>query len=318
MASLPVTAAQFQPNCVEDADRGWPRFDSHAALGNATPWAKYIRSIYGELPNEPAHYPICTFDFWWIDWRKYVDAGITHPKPVQKRLQPWNNDSAFTWIDGELFGRYSSWHCPYYHGHGVYHSRRPYVRSNMWVEVVHRASGGIGMSTEGEGRWANAWFSYARGSGIWLWTGRHGLFDNHVHAAAVICPNVTDPAWTLKGTAGDDGYLAVCARRAGYDTLSFRSSRIRIQGMACRNFRDVKRCGSVATANGTLSTWGLVGLYELMTTHMSGRYACGTKPAIQQSIQHPRLRCGWQASRPCACNNRSLWLNCDGNLPPAP
>ena len=313
--ALSTAASAFQPSCSSPHDFGWPRFETRAALRRNAPWASYIHSIYGALPsNESTNYPLCVFDFWWIDKQKFDAAGITAPTPVvPKRVQLKFDDRTFNWTDGELFSRHTDWQCKHYSGFGIYHSDRPYVASNMWVEVTHHA-GGQGSSGEGEGRWANMWFSYARGSGIWLWTGKHRLFDSHVHAARELCQLAgVGEAWTHTAVMGNDGFLAVCVRRAGLDTLSFRTSRqVNVndtQGRACKALRDpVNVCPSVVSTEGTVSTWGLVGLLEISASMLAGKYPCGQR----EGGLLPRFRAGWRASRPCVCDNTSKWLNCDG------
>ena len=56
---------------------GWPRFSSQTEL-RASKWAAYFERVYGEVPE--AGYPICTWDFWYLDRGSYEHAGIEgHP-----------------------------------------------------------------------------------------------------------------------------------------------------------------------------------------------------------------------------------------------
>ena len=296
----------FQPTCSH-GDHGWPRFGSLAALINSSQWASYIRSVYGELPGV-RDFPICTFDFWSIDKPKFDAAGIRTPLPVPKRLQPKFNEQRFNWTDGEFFARLVDDHPQFYHGFAIYHGDRPYVRHNHWVEVTHhRATNTRGTADESSGRGANMWFTYTPGSGVWYWTGRTGLFDSHDAAARELCSNVTNSKWT-RAALIDDGYLSVCARRAGYDTVAFRSSRMKIQSKRCEP-HNLKQCPAIVTTDGTVATQGMVGMLELFATRLSGRWACGQRSDGKLKGTQ-RFRAGWRASRECVCNNSEPWLNC--------
>ena len=304
------SSSLFQPTC-SNGDHSWPRFESLDELVDGNPrWARYISSVYGELPRA-SDFPVCAFDFWSISKELFDAAHITTPSPVPMRIQRKWNEQSFSWRDGEFFGRYVEDHPQFYHGFGIYHSDRPYVRSMQWVEVTHHvATNSRGTATERDGRLANMWFSYAPGSGVWYWTGRAALFDSHAHAARELCPNVTGVAWTRSALL-DDGYLAVCARRAGYDTIAFRSSRIRVPtDRSCRTL-DVELCPQIATSEGSVvSTYGMVGLLEILAPLLSGKYACGYRSRSWSGAA--RFRAGWRASRPCVCNNsKSVWLNCE-------
>ena len=59
----------------------------------------------------------------------------------------------------------------------------------------------------------------------------------------------------------------------------------------------------------TMSTWGLVGMYELLSSRLVGKHACGSHAGGLVR----NFRAGWAASRPCYCQNASgQWLNCEG------
>ena len=312
---LPVVPGQepkgvslFQPRCSNGADQvsSWPRFDSLGDLVANSRWARYFRSVYGELPMA-RDFPVCTFDFWSIDKPKLDSAGITTPSPVRKRVQPRYNERRFNWTDGELFGRYHEDNPQFYHGFAIYHSDRPYVKHNQWVEVTHhRATNTRGTADEASGRGANMWFTYAPGSGVWYWTGRTGLFDSHDAAARALCHNVTSAKW-LRTALIDDGFLSVCARRAGFDTIAFRSSRMKIQNKSCE-LHDLVRCPAIVTTSGTVATMGMVGMLELFAPRLAGRWSCGQRASGGKPLA--RFRAGWRASRECVCNNSEPWLNC--------
>lgn len=285
-----LARARFEATC-QNGDHGWPRFDNFTALRKSTAWASYFEQIYGELPTHPSHYPICTYDLWVIDQTAFDVAGIIGHTPVPTRVQPFFDDSKFNWTNGELFKKVTDWNCSYYAGFGIYHSNRPYVGNDTWIEVMH-SSAGTGNTGENIGMW----FSYAPGSGIWFNTGRSRLFDDHASAS-----------WELCGHAyQSDDDTALCARNVGLDSYSFRTSRPVPAGYAC--IQNYSQCEQVVSTNGTMSTWGLVGLYELVAPKLAGKFPCGSA----EGGTSPGFRAGWRASRPCNCNNAEPtgWLNC--------
>jgi len=285
-----VHAALFQATC-HNGNHGWPRFENLTDLRKSQPWASYFEQIYGELPTLSSEYPICTFDFWMINKTAFDVAGVMGHAPVETRVQAFFDDSKFNWTDGEFFEKKTDWNCAYYQGFGIYHSNRPYVGSNTWVEVVH-VNAGTGSTGENVGMW----FSYAPGSGIWFNTGRSRIFDNHGSAS-----------WELCGHAyKSDDDTALCARRADLDSYSFRTSRPVPAGWDC--IRNYNRCKQTVSTNGTMSTWGMVNLYELVAPKLIGKFACGTEAGGASA----GFRRGWRASHACNCNNAnpSGWLNC--------
>jgi len=310
-AALPaVRDAAFEPSCSEPSqDAGWPEFSTLSALRAATSWSTYFMSIYGSLPPE-TDFPVCTCDFWHIDKTRFDASGITWPRPVSSRLQRSYDDRTLhghktvIWQDGEFYEKLTRFPVGYYHKQwAVYHSFRPYSKSNTWIEVSHRAKGaGI---TGGPG--SGMWFSYARGSGVWFWTGSHRLFDSHRHAAQVLCPGWGQRRYPWLRMKYIEVAMTKCARDAGLDSLSFRTSRPDPPNVTC--VLDKEACKQHVSTNGTMSTWGSVGLYELMSVHLVGEHACGN---VSSGIV-PGIRAGWKASRPCQCesSNSDGWLNCN-------
>lgn len=272
----------FQPSC-QNPDHGWPRFTNPSALLNARPWASYFQQVYGEIPSDQSHYPICTYDFWVINKTAFDLAGIRDHRPVPTRIQPFFDDSKFKWTDGELFEKVTSWHCAYYAGFGIYHSDRPYAGSDTWIEVIHIRSG---TGTTGEN--IGMWLSYARGSGIWFNTGKTRMFDTHTDAAQKLCGNPSK---------GDDE-TALCGRNAGLDSYTYRTSRPTPPSWQPQ----------VVSTDGTVSTWGMVDLIEIVAPQLSGKYACGN----ERGGVSAGFRAGWHAVRECDCDNnhRTGWLNC--------
>lgn len=297
-----MDAIAFQASCAHD-DHEWPRFANAEELLNSS-WAAYFMSVYGEVPTDAASFPICTFDFWHIDAIFLKTANISGIRPVLKRSQQSYNDRRYNWTDGELYLKHSRWSSYYkqwtkHAEYSIYHSDRPYAESNQWIEVAHRSQG-YGLTGERVGMW----LAYARGSGIWYWTGRHRLYDTHFEAIVHLCGQ-RRASWLSSKSFGDDE-LARCAVASGIDTISFRTSRPDPPNVTC--VYDKMRCKQHVSVNGTMSTWGLVGLYELMATNLSGMHACGAR----EGGSFLSFRAGWRASKPCSCNHHSIFLNCDG------
>ena len=301
--ALPTLQSSFQPSCV-NGDHGWPRFESIRELKNDSKWASYYEHVYGELPTD---FPVCAFDLWFIDRVAFKSTGLEriHP-PNRSRMLRAFYDKQYTWTDGEIFEKRT--HLPNFHyskQYAIYHSDRPYAGSNQWIEVTY-LSRGWGVVGESE----LMWFSYARGSGIWFWTGRHRIFDTHHHMMNVLCK---------RNYVNEDFDLAACAKKAGLDSFSFRTSQPDPPGLLClnllKNVNSSHLCKGIVTKEGTMSTWGLVGFYELATRRLRGRFPCGAPvlggKSAAGNASAALFRAGWKASRPCGCSNqRSKWLNC--------
>lgn len=116
--------------------------------------------------------------------------------------------------------------------------------------MAHRSKG-FGITGERTGMW----LAYARGSGVWYWTGRHKIYDTHLDATRQLCG-----PW--KPYKQSDDKLAQCAAVAGIDTLSFRTSQPDSPYFSCvytiHNTNKSTRCTQYVSVNGTMSTWGLV------------------------------------------------------------
>ena len=103
----------------------------------------------------------------------------------------------------------------------------------------------------------------------------------------------------------------------GLDSFSFKTNRVIPHNVSC--LYDYATCKQLPTTTGTLSTWGMVGLFELVGLRgpggvaLTGKYTCGTSAAGLTA----GFRAGWRASRPCDCSDagsatRPGWLNCAG------
>ena len=307
----------------------WPVFERLSDLC-VSPWAAYWEAVYGELPNSVADYPLSPFDFHVINMTAFAAANLSSlapplvwPTRVQNGSDPLGG-GGFTWRDGELYEKVSGWHASYYDtaeggGYAIYHSARVYAQNDTWIEVQH-ADGGLGVTSEHSGMW----LSFAPGSGIWYNTGRHRIFDNHHEAMVALCGHPFDRQQHVQPVYRDDT-MVDCARRHGdLDSFSFRTS-VRVPA----NFGAWIAAGHppchATTSPAAFSTWGMVGLYELVAVNKTGMYACGDAIGGVGS----GFRAGWRASRPCDCVNDHMrdlsdwanprgtygqhWLNCAGS-----
>ncbi|CAE7781364.1 unnamed protein product, partial [Symbiodinium pilosum] len=182
---------------------GWPRFSSQTEL-RASKWAAYFERVYGEVPE--AGYPICTWDFWYLDRGSYEHAGIEgHPV---KSVSDWLHGMGHVDV-GDLYdvnvtdvskGTYKNglWINHVKGGYG----RQGYgaAKDHQWIEVRHQGGGVTGEEV-------GMWFVYAPGSGVWFNTGRTRVFETHAVAAEKLCGRQVGP--------NDATEMVRCAVEAG-------------------------------------------------------------------------------------------------------
>lgn len=148
---------------------------------------------------------------------------------------------------------------------------RPPLPHNTWVEVSHHSrSWKNGFERQG------MWFSAAGGSGVWFNTGRTIAFRQHHDAF-----HFFQSHWETD--------LAVNARSAGYDTIQFTLGDS-LSHKCCKKLGLQPNC------------FGL----ELMSTRLTGNYACGGKGASSA------LRSGWNAQRSCVCTEDNVDISRSG------
>ena len=121
-----------------------------------------------------------------------------------------------------------------------------------------------------------AWYYFAPGSGIYLNIGKTKAYQDHIDAVRDILGNdnqCTNPREC------DNLYSELCkaALKLGYDTIQF----LKHSDM---------RCGNT--------------VIEIVDLHGVGTYACGSKN------DNPRLRTGYDATLPCNCDNKRIYVNC--------
>ena len=69
----------FLPACTSIDDHGWPRFHSLEELKADSKWHDYFMRVYGMLPNK---YPVCVYDFWYIDLPAWEATGLNLTRSV--------------------------------------------------------------------------------------------------------------------------------------------------------------------------------------------------------------------------------------------
>lgn len=236
----------FEPQCLSNKNYGWPRFENSKEL-LASPWASYLKDVYGELPN---HFPVCIYDLWYIDAAAYRKANITGHTILQ--------DPAAA-KEGDLFrgkggsgADASSFH--------IYHGAWEPLPNNTWVEVTHTA-----FPTELHGFWV--WRT--RGSGIWYNIGRTMVFPtpsdpSKIHAVAIafltkgcsIKPSIRWPQM-------ESDIFGLCAREKGIDSIQFEPQ----------------------TGEKPLGTFGLAGMTEMVLVNIDGKHNCGVQDASKTPLR---------------------------------
>jgi hypothetical protein len=121
-----------------------------------------------------------------------------------------------------------------------------------------------------------AWFLYAYGSGIYFWTGRTEVFDQHSDAYRKFNVHSNEP-------------MCRAAAASGLDSVQFVKHR--------------------DTTNWPCQKHGLGNMgYEIVGVKLKGTYAC----ASDGKDNFQEFKSGWWASRPCNCKEDG-YLNC-GNF----
>lgn len=127
---------------------------------------------------------------------------------------------------------------------------------------------------------------YAPGSGIYLNSGNTISFKEHQNGYDHFSKSM-DP----KGDVNEE--LNKAAAGAGYDSISF------VAHIDHVNYE----CDTHNTGNSGLDYMSL----EVVACKLVGTYACGTATGAPSVI-----RAGWEASRPCTCDNKQQFTNCQG------
>jgi len=171
----------------------WPVFKDKNAL-MASAWSKYFMDMYGSVPDSP--YPLCTFDFWYFDVNRMKQYNVPTPTKV---VHTKGKHTVGVWTTN--FYAAKKWQSRLIHdGSNIV------IPSHVWVEGVHSKVGTPQSGDETHG----AWFFFASGSGLWLWTGKTKAFKSHKAGAQYFC-----------GHSALDPVVAQCAKRKGFDTYTF-------------------------------------------------------------------------------------------------
>jgi len=269
------------PHLLPEEDRAltclqgrWPSFATPSALRSDPQWAQYITRVYGAVPEDSSAYPYCMGDHWLFYSDVLSNARLTARIPESVGDCP---SSVHASAEGELYSENSvlapmgtvwSWHP------AVDEAYAPFA-PDTWVEVLHQ--GGI------DDEHVGAWFLHARGSGIWVHTGRTIAFGDHAEA------------WEAFGVGHLDLKArneAMCANAsaAGLDSLQF-------IGHSCKMMYGLCLNGSRAPT-----------LYniEIVSTALVGVYPCASDDG-----RSTRVRTGWRGANTCTCNNSaSSFLHC--------
>jgi hypothetical protein len=168
-----------------------------------------FEDMYGTVPDAP--YPLCAFDFWYVDVNLMKKYSVPTPTPMRRRKEPHAgchpiNAPVGSW---EILGIGQQWQA-----HIIHDCSTVVIPSNVWVEGTHSKVGTPQKGDEVHG----AWFFYAPGSGIWLWTGKTKGFKNHDAGAKYMCGHAMHDA------KDQDPKTAQCAAGKGFDTYTFQFS----------------------------------------------------------------------------------------------
>jgi hypothetical protein len=252
------------------------------------------------VPPDEGQYPI-GIGFSWMFYVEALNEANIQRIPASVGKCPTNGAA-----DGERYDTNNyyqaddltwKWH-PY-----------PYISSgNDATLEVMRAADPFGDEHVG------AWFLYAPGSGIFLYTGRTIVFSEHIQA------------YTYFNNPGDynNEHLCANAAAAGYDTIQFMQhidhtnyARDRLEpnpprlvrGSLAPHLTSVRTgsrpqpCDTYNTGRPGLNYMGV----EVVATRMVGTYACGGQNGAPDTITS-----GWAGLNPCNCDNSYQFLNCDG------
>lgn len=269
------SAAPVSATCLGD----WPSFRTRAELEAHTAWSRYIHGVYGALPPHEA-FPMCVGELWQLYTVGLEATGAIPPAPLSDCPPDGGT------VDGARYERHSrlsppnltwSWHAAP-DGFAA-------LPSDTWVEVLHK--GGIADEHVG------AWFLTARGSGIWLHTGRTLAFDDHddayLHFGVARLFGTGRAAKFARNEA-----LVANASAAGYDSIQFIKHTCEMMYGDCLN-----------TSRRMLTFFNR----ELVSTRLVGIHACASANGTS-----PLLATGWPhagRARPCTCDNAaSEHLHC--------
>jgi len=232
----------------------------------------YFMKVYGEIPR--TRYPICVGSFWFLHKDVFEAAGITDLSLQRCPSQPGDY-----YMTNNKYQHWASW---------IWHPA-PFgidgrgLPANTWIEVSHMAQ---------ERESGGSWFVFSSGSGIWFNTGKTIVFQDHGAAHSLFLGE----NWIGEGKMNKlwqrmearDAQMSVEAAKQGYTTIQFLD-----------HADDQWRCGS-GGYNKLRPSMGI----EVVGVRLHGVGACGDDPSV--------FRTGWNAEKPCDCDNGQPFLNCRG------
>jgi len=266
------------------AAMAWPIFPNASAL-RSDPWGKYFEVVYGEIPKEG--YPIDLKQFWMFYDNIIVEAKANSaslwdlcPPPFPTLLSPVLHFSTLPGLRYMINNAYQSPFTSWVNHPGPWNP----IPAKTWVEVVHKKDP---WGDEAHGMW----MLYAKGSGIYFYTGNTVSFNEH--ADAYLAFGISGCGFGLC-----DAEMSIKAAMLGYDSVQF------MWHQDGGNYPCYAKLGPSRSHGGIMN-------FEILSTNLIGAYACGSPTGVG-------FRSGWQASRPCVCNNNLEYLNCqhvplDGN-----
>lgn len=278
-----VVATCGQSHATDDnrAELGqaWPEFKTYQDL-QASPWVNYYRSVYCvEVIDCESTWGQIPYDFPLKTedlWILYDTTLAMFPYDVPVPASVGTCPTA----SPSLGQRYQVNN--HYQPQKVSWIWHPYpyaaLPANSWVEVLHQAD------PFGDEHYG-AWLMYAPGTGIYFHLGTTISF--HEHQDAYNHFSITSGSFNEE--------LSKAAANQGYDSIQFLSHVDHV------NYP----CDTKNTGNAGLAYMGM----EVVACKLVGTHACcgaAGAPAV--------IKKGWAASRPCACDNKKQFMNC--NMPP--
>jgi len=235
----------------------WPTFATQAALQADGAWAKYFTTVYGALPSQG--FPIKTGDLWMLYGNILKQSGITVPGNIPSC--PTKGTDQMLFSEGAKYqspGTLWIWHAgPAHYGPAP---------AKQWTEVIHQKD------PFGDEHFG-AWFLYAYGSGIYFYTGKTEVYDDHPQAYKKYGVHSNEP-------------MCKAAAAAGVTSLQF-INRHDPTNWPCQNH-------GIKNLN-----------FEIVGVSLKGSFGC----CSDGKNGYPQLKSGWWATTKCNCKE-GQYLNC--------
>lgn len=266
----PAPTHVFMPDCSKAASN-WPVFKNPDDLKANSEWANYFTAVYGGVPHDLGHYPICPGAFTQIA----VRGGLSSIK--SKNVKDSNGQCPAN--DGDLVNMMSECCDPAdTAAHYIVTSKNIgfAIPSNHWFEVQH-----AGIEEE------YAWYYLTFGSAVWLNTGKTKAYTDHPQGTQDLlktsCVDNNDAHHTgTPPTECEQNFAAMypAAKSQGLDTIQF------THHYDCH-------CGT--TGHSSIPKWN---------------HLCPTEVIDLNSNKHTGTFCrgnykaGWAAAETCDCQGK--------------